>query len=479
MIQFPTVMASTATPLAVEKRLPTSIEAEQCVLGSILLDDGLFPQIAGRLDSADFHLEKHRRIFLRMSELYARTVAIDDLTLSNELTKHDQLESCDGVAYIASLTEALPRLSSIDDYVRIVKDKALLRQLIYTADNIISQCIDGSQEVDDVLADAESAILKVGDAQLRSGLSDPRQIVEGFSGGIKAFLDPSKRIQGLSTPFLKLDEMTTGLHEAELIVIAARPSMGKTALALNIAQHVALDLPDKPGKPVAVFSLEMSKESLLTRMLCSTARVDSHRFRGGYLNQDERRRLNQALNELVSCKLFIDDSADANLMDISAKCRRLQAEHGLGLIIIDYLQLMGSKGRFDNRTQEISALSRGMKLLAKDLRIPVIALSQLNRAPETRPGDHRPQLSDLRESGSIEQDADLVGFIFREEVYKPDREDLHGVAEFIIAKQRNGPTGRIKLAFLNKYVKFENLAEDVGDYADNGDMGGEEQAPPF
>ena len=470
-------MPATDTLIGFEKRLPTSIEAEQCVLGSILLDDSFFPQVAGQLDTADFHLEKHRRIFLRMAELRARSVAIDDLTLSNELSKHDQLESCDGVAYIASLTEALPRLSNIDDYVRIVKDKSLLRQLIHTADNIVSQCIDGSQEVDDLLAEAESAILKVGDAQLRSGLSDPRQIVEGFSGGIKAFLDPSKRIQGLSTPFVKFDEMTTGLHAGELIVIAGRPSMGKTALALNIAQHVALDLPDKPGRPVAVFSLEMSKESLLTRLLCATAKVDSHRFRGGYLNQDERRKLNQALNQLVNTKLFIDDSADANLMDISAKCRRLQSEHGLALIVVDYMQLMASKGRFDNRTQEISALSRGLKLLSKDLRVPVIALSQLSRAPETRPGDHRPQLSDLRESGSIEQDADLVAFIFREEVYKPDREDLHGVAELIISKQRNGPTGRIKLAFLNKYVKFENLAEDIGDFAN--DMGGEEQSAPF
>lgn len=474
------LMSTSPIPISIEKKLPTSIEAEQCVLGSILLDDALYPQIAGRLDSDDFHLEKHRRIFLRMGELNARASAIDDLTLTNELTKHDQLESCDGVAYIASLTEALPRLSSIDDYVRIVKDKSLLRQLIHTADNIVSQCIEGSEEVDDVLAEAETAILKVGDAQLRSGLSTPRQIVEGFSGGMSAFLDPSKRIQGLSTPFVKFDEMTTGLHEGELIVIAARPSMGKTALALNMAQHVAADLPDKPGKPVAIFSLEMSKESLLTRLLCATAKVDSHRFRGGYLNQDERRQLNRALTQLVTCNLFIDDSADANLMDISAKCRRLQSEHGLGLVIVDYLQLMASKGRHDNRTQEISALSRGLKLLAKDLRVPVIALSQLSRAPETRPGDHRPQLSDLRESGSIEQDADLVGFIYREEVYKPDREDLHGVAEFLISKQRNGPTGRIKLAFLNKYVKFENLAEDVGDLDD--DMGGsmgEPELPPF
>jgi replicative DNA helicase len=225
----------------------------------------------------------------------------------------------------------------------------------------------------------------------------------------------------------------------------------------------------------------MSKESLLTRLLCASARVDSHRFSGGYLNQEERRRLMQALNQLVESKLYIDDSADINVMDISAKCRRLKAERGLGLVIVDYLQLMASKGRFDNRTQEISALSRGLKLLAKDLGVPIIALSQLSRAPETRPGDHRPQLSDLRESGSIEQDADLVAFIFREEVYKPDREDLQGVAELLLAKQRNGPTGRIKLAFINKYVKFENLAEDIGASTDDDgfDPGIGEGPAPF
>ena len=294
-------------------------------------------------------------------------------------------------------------------------------------------------------------------------------------GAWERFLDPSKRVRGLSTPFLEFDEKTTGLQAGELIVIAARPSMGKTALALNIAQHVASNLPDKPGQPVAVFSLEMSKESLLTRMLCSIARVDSHRFRGGYLNQEERRRLSAALSQLVDAKLYIDDSPGTNMMDISAKCRRLKAEHGLALVVLDYMQLMSSKGRVENRTQEISALSRGLKLMAKDLHVPVIALSQLSRAPETRSGDHRPQLSDLRESGSIEQDADLVAFIFREEVYKPDREDLHGVAEFIISKQRNGPTGRIKLAFLHKYVKFENLAEDPSQHEDPGQ--GEPEAP--
>lgn len=475
-------MPANPIPVAIERNLPTSIEAERSVLGSILLDDSLFPQVAGRLQPADFAIEKHRRIFLRMEDLHRQGVAIEDLTLVEELSRLDQLASCDGVAYVASLSEGMPRLSSIDDYVKIVKDKSLLRQLIHTADNIVSRSIEGGQQIDEVLAAAESAILKVGDAQLRSELTDPRQIVEGFDGGVTAFLDPGKRIQGLSTPFVKFDEMTTGLREGELIVIAARPSMGKTALALNIAWHVASDLPDKPGLPVAVFSLEMSKESLLTRLLCSTAKVDSHRFRGGYLGQDDRSLLRLALDRLVASKLFIDDSADANLMDISAKCRRLRAEQGrLGLIVVDYLQLMapesGEKRRFDNRTQEISALSRGLKLLAKDLRVPVMALSQLSRAPETRTGDHRPQLSDLRDSGSIEQDADVVAFIFREEVYKKDQEDLRGLAELIVSKQRNGPTGTIELAFINKYVKFENLAKDIGD--SDEEVGGEVSEPPF
>ena len=454
-------MASNVTDAALEKGLPTNLEAEQFVLGSVLLDDTLFPQVAGSVEAGDFNVEKHRRIFLRMVDLHSRGERIEYLTLVNELEKHSQLESVDGIAYISSLTDGLPRLDSIDNYLKIVKDKSLIRRLIFTAQNIINSCIDGGDEVEQLIAEAESAVMRVGDAQLRSGLSNPRQIVEDYAGGVSAFLDPSKRVRGLSTPFLEFDERTTGLHSGELIVLAARPAMGKTALALNIAHHVASEHPGKPGQPVAIFSLEMSKESLLTRMLCGAARVDSHRFRGGYLNQEERRRLSAALNQLVNAKLFIDDSAATTMMDISAKCRRLKSEQGLALVIVDYMQLMSAKGRYDSRVQEISALSRGLKLLAKDLGVPVIALSQLSRAPEMRTGDHRPQLSDLRESGSIEQDADIVGFIFREEIYKPDREDLHGMAELIISKQRNGPTGKIKLAFLHKYVKFENLSEEI------------------
>jgi replicative DNA helicase len=257
--------------------------------------------------------------------------------------------------------------------------------------------------------------------------------------------------------------MTTGMHGGELIILAARPAMGKTSLALNIAQHVARDNgPEDPPKTVALFSLEMSKESLLTRILCAEARVDQHRFRGGYLNEDEKRRLRAGLHGIVNSKLFIDDAAGTSVLDIAAKCRRLRAEHGLSLIVVDYMQLMGSKGKVENRVQEISQMSRGLKLLAMDLNVPVLALSQLSRGPETRQGDHRPILSDLRESGSIEQDADRVMFIFREAVYKPDREDLEGIAELMIAKQRNGPTGKIKMAFINKFAKFENLADDIG-----------------
>ena len=297
-------------------------------------------------------------------------------------------------------------------------------------------------------------------ARQAAAWSAPTQILEDYEGGINAFLDPSKRIKGISTGFTKLDEMTGGLHGGELFILAARPSMGKTALALNIAQHVALKL----KKTVAIFSLEMSKESLLTRMLCAAARVDSQRFRAGYLNQDERRKLNQALHELVEAPLYIDDTPGAHLMDMHAKLRRLQAERErIGLVIVDYLQLMTGSGRSENRNQEVSALSRGMKLLAKELNVPMLVLSQLSRAAETRQGDHRPQLSDLRESGSIEQDADLVGFIFREEVYHRDREDLRGLAELIVAKQRNGPVGTVNLVYLHAQTKFENRAEDTGE----------------
>ena len=445
--------------LALEKGLPCNLDAERFVLGSILMDDSHFVQVAGTIEGDDFSLEKHRRIFHRMGELNHRGERIDRVTLANELLRYNELESCDGLSYLVSLDDGLPRIFNLDSYVRIVKDKSILRRIIFTSQHLMNRCMVGEEDPQQILAGAEESLLKLGDSQAKSGLASPKQVIEEYQGGLNAFLDPSKRIKGISTGYTKLDEMTGGLHAGELIILAARPSMGKTALALNIAQHVATRL----NETVAVFSLEMSKESLLTRLLCASARVDSQRFRAGYLNQDERRKLQTAAAQLVEAPLFIDDTAGASLMEMHAGLRRLQQQRKLGLVVVDYLQLMSGRGRFENRNQEISTISRGMKLLAKELNVPMLVLSQLSRAPETRQGDHRPQLSDLRESGSIEQDADLVAFIFREEVYKRDREDLRGMAELLISKQRNGPIGKVDLVFLHHLTKFENRAEDLGE----------------
>jgi len=445
--------------LALEKGLPSNLDAERFVLGSILLDDSQFIQVAGILEADDFSLEKHRRIFHRMAELNERGERIDRVTLANELLRYNDLESCDGLSYLVSLDDGLPQIFNVESYVRIVKDKALLRRIIFTSQHLMNRCLAGEEDAEQILAGAEENLLKLGDSRGKSTLATPKQVIDEYQGGLNAFLDPSKRIKGISTGYAKLDEMSGGLHGGELIILAALPSMGKTALALNIAQHVATRL----NQTVAIFSLEMSKESLLTRMLCATARVDSQRFRAGYLNQDERRKLQAAAAQLVEAPLYIDDTAGVNLMEMHAGLRRLQQQRKLGLVVVDYLQLMSGRGRFENRNQEISTISRGMKLLSKELNVPMLVLSQLSRAPETRQGDHRPQLSDLRESGSIEQDADLVAFIFREEVYKRDREDLRGMAELIVAKQRNGPIGKVDLVFLHHLTKFENRAEDLGE----------------
>jgi replicative DNA helicase len=375
--------------------------------------------------------------------------------------KQNQLESVDGLSYLVSLDDGLPQIFALESYVKIVKDKSTLRRIVFASQKLIDRCIIGQEEPEEILAGAEDTILKLGETRVNDTLVNTEQILSNFEGGINVFLDPSKRIKGTSTGFYKFDEMTAGMHEGELIILAARPSMGKTALALNIAHHVATNMQDP--KTVAVFSLEMSNDSLLTRMICAASMVDQQKFRAGFLNQDERRRLQMELGRLVQAPLYIDDTSGTNLMDVHAKLRRLKAEQGLGLVIIDYLQLMSSRGRSENRNQEVSAISRGLKLMAKEMKVPFLVLSQLSRAPETRPGDHRPQLSDLRESGSIEQDADLVMFIYREEVYNRDREDLKGKAKLIIAKQRNGPIGDVNLVFIHHATKFENPLNDVED----------------
>jgi replicative DNA helicase len=450
-----------AADISFDRPLPDNLDAERFVLGAIMSDESSFLQVAGTLSADDFSLEKHKRIFLRMSDLHERGETIDRVTLANELMKHGQLQSVDGLSYLVSLDDGLPQIHNLEGYVTIVKEKSLLRSIINVSQDTINRCLTCEDDAKQILGAAEDAFMKLGDVNSRNALATPLQILSEYEGGINAFLDTSKRIKGISTGFLKLDEMTGGMREGELIILAARPAMGKTAFALNIAQHVTSN-PTNP-KAVAVFSLEMSKESLLTRMVCAAARVDQQRFRAGYLNHDERQALQDALFKIGESPLYLDDTAGTNLMDVHSKLRRLKAEQDLGLVIVDYLQLMQGRGKSENRQQEISSLSRGFKLMSKELRVPFLVLSQLSRAPETRPGDHRPMLSDLRESGSIEQDADIVGFIFREEVYRPDKESLKGIAEFILAKQRNGPTGRVKMAFLNRFTKFENLSADVGE----------------
>jgi replicative DNA helicase len=449
--------------ISIEQSLPVNLDAERFVLGAILTDESAFIRIAGTLASEDFSLEKHRRIFQRMADLHESGQIIDRVTLANELMRHGELQSVDGVSYLVSLDDGLPQITSIESYVGIVKEKALLRKIIIVSQDMIDRCLVSGEDGYQILGSAEDALMKLGDAETSTGLASPRQIIEDFAGGVNAFLDTSKRIKGISTGYVKFDELTGGLRGGELVILAARPAMGKTAFALNIAQHVATNRHNP--KAVAVFSLEMSKESLLTRMLCATARVDQQRFRAGFLSSHERHSLQDSMSKLVEAPLFIDDTAGTNLMDIHSKLRRLQADQDLGLVVVDYLQLMQGRGRFENRVQEISSMSRGLKLMSKELKVPFLVLSQLSRAPETRIGDHRPMLSDLRESGSIEQDADMVAFIFREEVYKPDNASLQGIAELILAKQRNGPTGRVKLVFLNKFTKFENPADGLDDVA--------------
>jgi replicative DNA helicase len=450
-------MSTTLPSVALDRGLPANLEAEKFILGSLLLDDSRFIEVGGQLTVDDFILEKHRRIFRRMEELHERGVKIDRITLAEELQRRGELESVDGLTYLVSLDDGLPQISNLDGYIRIVREKALLRRIAVTSQHIMNRALMAEEDPQDILAGLEQDLLRLGEDRASEGLRSPREVIAAYQGGINAFLDPSKRIKGIGTGFTKFDEMTGGLHGGELFILAARPSMGKTALALNMAWHVAA----KAFQPVAIFSLEMSQESLLTRMLCAAARVDSHRFRTGYLNEQERQKLRQAANQMVESPIFIDDSAGVNLMDMHAKLRRMNPKPGL--VVVDYLQLMSSRGRVENRNQEVSQLSRGLKLMAKEMDCPFLVLSQLSRATETRVGDHRPQLSDLRESGSIEQDADLVAFIFREEVYKRDREDLKGLAELILAKQRNGPVGKIDMVFLHSQTRFENRAEDLGD----------------
>ena len=437
--------------------LPANIEAERSILGAILLDNLSYNQAAEHLRPEDFSLDSHRRIYSRMVDLSESSRPIDIITLVDELDRNKELQAIGDRGYVSSLLDGVPDRPSIEHYIKIVRDRALLRGLIHAANAAIARAVDQSDPAEDILNDAEAAIFQLSEKRIGRGFMGVQEIIKESFGSIDVFLQHGQRITGVATHYHHLDEMTSGLQKSDLVIVAGRPSMGKTAFAMNIAENVSIE----SGKVVGVFSLEMSKEALLQRMICSVARIDSHRFRTGTLFQDDTRKLTHAMERLTQAPIFIDDTPGISLSEMRAKARRLQQSRGaLDLVIVDYLQLMSGGGRrFENRTQEVSAISRGLKALAKELHVPVIALSQLSRAPESRGGDHRPQLADLRESGSIEQDADLVMFIFREEVYKQDDPDLQGRAEIIIAKQRNGPIGRINLAFLKNSTRFESLAE--------------------
>jgi replicative DNA helicase len=436
------------------------------ILGAMLVEPVAIIDATMYLKVDDFALDSHRKIYSAMLILSQAGHAVDIVTVSEELRKRKELDSVGSVAYLASLTEGLPRKLSVESYVAIVRDKSLMRQLMTVCDVGMAAAADQSEEALQVLNNVSSRLMEISDQALTGGFSDITSIVKDSFGSIDSLYEQGREVTGLATHYIEFDRMTSGLQESELIIIAARPSMGKTAWAINIAENAAV----RGGKVVAVFSLEMSKASLLRRMLASQALVNSKAIQTGMLMRDDRAKLINGLELLMESKIFIDDTPGITLAEMRAKARRLKQQQGaLDLIVIDYLQLMtgassGAKG-FENRTQEVSAISRGLKALAKEMKVPVVALSQLSRASEQRGGDKKPLLSDLRESGSIEQDADVVCFIHREEYYDRENEDLKGKAEIIIAKQRNGPTGSIQLAYLADYTRFENLQHgDPGGY---------------
>src|SRR5258707_13186083 len=437
--------------------LPANVEAERSILGASLLDNFSYNQAAEHLRADDFSLDSHRRIYSRMIDLAESSRPIDMITLIEELDRHKDLQSVGDVGYISSLVDGVPERPSIEHYVKIVRDKALLGGLIQAANAAIARAADQSDAAEDVLSDAEAAIFQLSEKRIGRGFMGVQEIVRNSFGSVDALLQRGQRITALATHYTDLDEMTSGFQKSDLVILAARPSMGKTSFAMNIAENAAID----DGKVVGIFSLEMSSEALLQRLLCSRSIVDAHKMRTGSLWGDDMKKVVRAMEELSNAAIFIDDTPGISLSEMRAKARRLKQSQGrLDLLVVDYLQLMsGGSKRFENRTQEVSSISRGLKAIAKELQVPVLALSQLSRAPESRGGDHRPQLSDLRESGSIEQDADVVMFIFREEIYKQDDPDLKGRAEIIIAKQRNGPIGKFNLAFLHNSTRFANMLE--------------------
>jgi len=439
---------------------PQNLEAEQSILGGILLDNQALNNVLEILNTHDFYSDVHRKIFAAILELSERNEPCDVVTLSNNLKDKKLLDQVGGRVYLASLVDNVPSAANIAYYSKIVKEKAILRGLIEAATGILNNSYNMSADIDTVLDEAEHAIFEISENKVRPSFYPFKTLIKEGIKTIEKLYEKKELVTGVPSGFEKIDDMTSGLQKSDLIIIAGRPSMGKTAFALDIAKNAALD----SRTPVAIFSLEMSKEQLAIRMLASEAKVDSQRIRKGFLGETDWPKLISAASKLSESLIFIDDTPAITVLEMKAKARRLKADQGLGLVIVDYLQLMRSGGFKDSREQEISEISRSLKALAKELDVPVIALSQLNRKVEDRT-NKRPQMADLRESGAIEQDADVIAFIYRDEVYNRSEDNPEkGIAEIIIGKQRNGPTGVAKLAFLEKYTAFENLAR--GDVAD-------------
>ena len=435
---------------------PQNLEAEESLLSAVLLDNSTLYDVLERLIPEDFYRSAHQKIFSGIIDLFQKNEPADLVTLTNLLKEKGDLEAIGGATYLAKLVDTAPVAVNAQHYAKIIHNKSSLRQLIQKANTITKRCYEDRGDVEDVIDFAEKAVFEISGNESRQSFYTLSSLVQKNIDALEERQGNKSLITGVPTGYSRLDNLTSGLQNSDLVILAARPSMGKTALALNIARNVAVDA----NIGVAVFSIEMSREQLSMRLLCSEARIDSSRLRSGFFSREDWVNLTSAAEVLSEAPIYIDDSPDISAMGIRAKARRLKMDKNIGLIIIDYLQLMKSSASSERRDLEISEMSRSLKALAKELSLPVMALSQLNRKLEERQ-DKRPQLSDLRESGALEQDADVVAFIYRDEVYNRDENNPNkGTAELLLKKQRNGPTGEIKLAFLNTYTRFENLAED-------------------
>lgn len=432
---------------------PQNIEAEQAVLGTIFLQDKSLLKVIEILEPDDFYKEAHKIIYQTMVQLFEKNEPYDLITVSNLLRDRNNIEQVGGLSYLASLTDVIPFSGTLAHHAQIIRQKSILRRLIRTTSEVASRCYEEQHDIDTLVDEAEQTIFEIARSKKEKGFQSMANIIPRAFDRIEKLFERKEHITGIATGYEGLDHMTAGLQPSDLIILAGRPSMGKTALAMNIVQHASLI----EKCPTAVFSLEMSMDQLALRMLCSVGRVDSQRLRTGRLHDNDWPKLTRATGMLSDSPIYIDDTPAISVLEMRAKARRLKAEVDLGLIVIDYLQLMKGRGNFESRAQEISEISRSLKAMAKELDVPVVALSQLNRSLESRT-DKRPQLSDLRESGAIEQDADLIIFIYRDEVYHPAEDNPNrGIAEMIVGKQRNGPIGTVQLSFLAEYTTFENF----------------------